>query len=57
MEVQISRDIDLNLNTMADKIHKDTLKKLTSHELSLAKLMEDAKDMHAIRILGKGTIL
>ena len=40
VEIQISRDIDLNLNAMADKIHKDTLKRLTAHESSLVHLMQ-----------------
>jgi len=29
---QISRDVDLNLSTMADKIHKDVVRRLKDHE-------------------------
>jgi len=29
---QISRDVNLNLSTMADKIHKDVVKRLRDHE-------------------------
>jgi hypothetical protein len=29
---QISRDVDLNLSTMADKIHKDVVRRLIDHE-------------------------
>lgn len=40
VELQISRDIDLNLSTMADKIHKDILRKLKAHEVSLMGFMD-----------------
>ena len=39
VEEQINRDIDLNLSTMADKIHKDTLKRLMEHESSIIHLI------------------
>lgn len=37
---QISRDVDLNLNTMANKIHKDVVRRLRDHETYLYTLVD-----------------